>query len=296
MPSTASLSPLPSRLVAMALVPIACASGPSGQLSPSVQKAIVRDDVPALLRALPPPTFVKSGVGAIVAARAAELRSRGWFVEELRGHANREAYDRLRAEREYVIAIPDSRARKSEVDGDFSVTATFDVWRGWSAELGQAFFGSREAFERAVTGRFHRAFSPTRDRVYDVLIFDPSGPSSVIAAGAAFAQGVESVWAALHPRDGRGFSMDVFGMARYVVPAADARLSLGAYTVLQVYESRFFSDFNLLHAEYGRRPARDQYILLALSESELIVVQTVLYDDTIREDLIADLALILGAR
>jgi len=265
-------------------------------MSPSIQKAIVHEDVPALLRTLPPPVLVTTGVGAIVAARAADLRSRGWFVEELRGHANQVAYDRLRAGREYVIPIPASRAQKAEVDGDFSVTATFDTWRGWSAELGRSFSGSSEAFERAVTGRFHRAFTPARDRVYDVLIFDPSGPSSVIATGAAFARGVENVWAALHPRDGRGFSMDIFGMARYVVPAADARLGLGAYTVLQVYENRFFSSFNFLHAEYGRRAARDQYILLALSETELVVVQTVLYDDTTREAVIADLALILGAR
>ncbi len=283
-------------VVALVLLSIACASGGSGHLPTSVQKSLLVEDVPGILRGLPQSISETPEFGEAIANRLNALRSHGWFVEEATGHASEDMYDQRYAQREYLIPIPPQRSKKEEVGSDFLSFAAFDRWRGWSSVLGSCFSGSRDAFERIAVGRFYRAFTPAADRVYDVIIFDPSGVGTPhIAAGEAFAQGIERVWSSFHPPEGRGFSMGIFGLARFVEPGAQERFKWGAYTVLQAYEKRFFAAFNFLHAEFGKTRTRDAYVLLALSEAEFVVVQTVLYDDTTREALVSDLGLILGA-
>lgn len=279
-------------VVALLSLTLACATG---RLPGSVLSSIVAEDVPGILRSVPASVAERSTLGSVITKRLAALRTEGWFVEEVTGHANNTMYDERYQHRKFLMPIPERRSSKSEVGWEFLSFSAFTRWRGWSSIFGEYFYGSRDALERYALGRFYRAYTPGADRVYDVIVFVPSGTiMGRIAAGAAFTNGVEKVWSFLQAKEG-GVDMDIYGPVRHVDFVCGARSSWGAYTLLQAFEQRSFSAFNFFHGEYGKSRGRDSYVFVALSEAEFVVIQTVLYDDTSREALTGDLGRILGA-
>jgi hypothetical protein len=258
---------------------------------------LVSDDVPAIVRALPPSTLERTGVGDSILGQVPALRSQNWLVEELEGHPGDRKNEKRYAKQQYLIPIPPERSHEDFVAWDFLASAVIDSWASWSTLMWEVFvgsdFGSKEKFENITDGRYLRAFTPETRRVYDVAIFRPThGP--FIVDDTAVESGVTKLWEAIRPADPRAFP-SVFGPVRFVEPVAALRSSHDGYALLQSFVSRFIAGSTFLHASFGKARVRDMFIVAFISKSEFVIIQTAPYSNTTREEVASDLSAILGS-
>jgi len=267
-------------------------------------REFVKNDVPEILDALPVGSGTSPPVGDAISAHVTGLRSKGWLVEEFVGLKelsnlrSSDVHERYGG-REWVLPIPAHRMNEDGPADDFLIIAMHQDWRSWCTWTWMDFvgseWGSKERFERIATGRFFRVFAPAADRVYDIMIFRPSGTGGpTIVSDSAFARGVERAWSSFNPPDPREWT-NIFGLGLTAVERVAAlRSNVGAYTALQVYAKRFAASSTFLHAEFGKRRTRDEYVLELLSKTEFVIVRTLLFTDTGRDALVSDLRAILA--
>jgi hypothetical protein len=265
-------------------------------MTDAMARAIVNEDVPAMLRTIPPASGSATPVGDVITAQLARLRSRGWHVEEMETRPGVSICDEWsRVARsgsdEYVIPVPAHRNREDMWSFDFSRSGMMISWCSWSTWTWETFVephpNPKEHFQRITSAQFFRAFTPETDRVYDVVIFRSSEPDrAAIVPEQAFARGVE--------RSARYYQADSQS-APIKERVAELRSSVGPYTAFQQFVSRFFEDPWFFHTTWGKTRTRDGYALALLSPREFVFVQTMPFSDTTREALVADLRAILGA-
>lgn len=263
------------------------------------QSQLVEETVPGLLQPWIPKAD-DTQAGETVAANVGRLKSNGWFVEEFRSSTINELVDK-KYSREYITEVPPRRLKEEESAWDFYTSGMVENWESWNSMFWEVFFSaeyfsnSRQELDKIAQGHFFRAISPGGDRIYDVVIFRPKNPEYVLIADPANGAPVAHLWKYLNPPRPDDFPhMSVYGPVRYVKPTAAKRFNVGKYTVLEVYARRYSAGGTFLGAEFGSSPLRDTYILVLISNKELVVVQTKLFSDATPEILMEDLGKIIA--